>query len=130
MRWSINNSGSISYAATGMSSDGGYRVFFEDDIISTGSGSSFSFVASGAGEYAITAWYDSQVSSLIVMTVNMVGLGIIVTVLASYIAPIANDIREKRSIRPEKLTQNLIRTVIFIVVATLMWGVLHTIAIG
>ena len=130
MRWSINNSGSISYAATGMSSDGGYRVFFEDDIISTGSGSSFSFVASGAGQYEITAWYDSQVSSLIVMTVNMVGLGIIVTVLASYIAPIANDIREKRSIRPEKLTQNLIRTVIFIVVATLMWGVLHTIAIG
>ena len=130
MRWSINNSESISYAATGMSSDGGYRVFFEDDVISTGSGSSFSFVASGAGEYEMTAWYDSQVSSLIVMTVNMVGLGIIVTVLASYIAPIANDIREKRPIRPEKLTQNLIRTVIFIVVASLMWGVLHSIAIG
>ena len=108
----------------------GYRVYQDDVVISPGVGPSFSFTAIGGGDFEIVAWHSKSVSSLVVLTVNMVGLGIIVTVLASYIAPIANDIKEKRPIRPEKLTQNLIRTVIFIVVASLMWGVLHTIAIG
>ena len=108
----------------------GYRVYQDGGVIGVGVGPSFSFTAIGSGDFEIIVWHEKSVSSLVILTVNMVGLGIIVTVLASYIAPIARDIQEKRPIKPEKLTQNLIRTVIFIVVASLMWGVLHSIAIG
>ena len=119
-----------SFLVSGLDTEMGYRVYLDDVLIAFGYGPSFGFTATGDGEYEIVVWTSKSVSSLIVFTVNMVGVGIIVTVLASYIVPIANDIQQNRPIKPEKLTQNLIRTVIFIVVASLMWGVLHSIAIG
>ena len=128
--WTSTASSSVTYTLANLASTSGYRVYLDGEVIATGLGPLFSFTSALSGEFEVQIWYERQVSALIVLTVNMVGLGIIVTVLASYIAPIANDIREKRPIRPEKLTQNLIRTVIFIVVASLMWGVLHSIAIG
>ena len=133
MGWSVDfvgDSASIAFEVHGLDAGLGYRVYLDDTVIATGTGSSFSFNAVGEGDFEIIVWYVQGVSSLVVLTVNMVGLGIIVAVLASYVVPIARDIQEKRPIKPEELTQNLIRTVIFIVVATLMWGVLHTIAIG
>ena len=132
MEWTTDCSSSttFSYTVSGLDSELGYRIYQDSVVIATGIGPSFSFSAIGGGDFEIVEWYGKQVSGLIVLTVNMVGLGIIVAVLASYIAPIANDIKEKRPIKPEKLTQNLIRTVIFIVVASLMWGVLHSVAIG
>ena len=120
----------VTFTLSGLDTNLGYKILQDESVIATGLGPSFSFIATGSGEFQIVEWYGKQVSSLVVLIVNMIGLGIIVTVLASYIAPIANDIKEKRPIKPEKLTQNLIRTVIFIVVASLMWGVLHSIAIG
>ena len=132
VEWLINSTDTpnIIFSVSGLSSEWGYRVYQDGSVIATGMGPSFSFTATGSGEFEIVVWNTKAVSSLVVLTVNMVGLGMIVTVLASYVAPIARDIREKRPIKPEKLTQNLIRTVIFIVVASLMWGVLHSIAIG
>ena len=118
------------FTVSGLDSTAGYRVYEDDEVIATGTGPSFVFTATGGGVFTIDAWYDKQVSSLIILTVNMVGLGMVVTVLAAYIAPIARDIQEKRPVKVEKLTQNLIRTVIFIIVASLMWSVLHSIAIG
>ena len=131
--WSIvpsNSSTTFSLTVSGLDSTQGYRVYQDGVMIAPGTGPGFSFTAIGGGDFEIIEWYGKQVSSLILLTVNMVGLGIIVTVLASYISPIARDIQDKRPIKPEKLTENLIRTVIFIVVASLMWGVLHSIAIG
>ena len=120
----------ITYTISGLPYDSGYRCYQDDLVVIYGFGPGFEFSTIGGGEFEIVYWYERQISAIVVLTVNMIGLGMIVTVLASYIAPIARDIKEKRPVRPEKLTQNLIRTVIFIVVASLMWGVLHSIAIG
>ena len=129
--WNVTSTTySATFVLSGLNPTLGYRVYQDGGVIATGTGPSFSFTTTSEGVFEVVEWHGKQVSSLVVLTVNMVGLGMIVTVLASYVAPIARDIQEKRPIKPEKLTQNLIRTVIFIVVASLMWGVLHTIAIG
>ena len=78
----------------GLSSEYGYRVYQDGGVISTGIGSWFTFSATGAGYFEIEIWNDDTVSSMIVLTVNMVGLGILVSVIAGWVMPFSRAIKK------------------------------------
>jgi hypothetical protein len=125
-----DNDESTIYYLVGLDEQMGYRVYQDGEVIATGLGPSFSFTAVGGGEFEIEVWHERTVSTLVVFTVNMVMLGIFVTIAASFVNPIAQDMRAGRQIKPERLMKNLVRTFIFIIVGLIMWGLLHQIAIG
>ena len=133
LSWSLEKDpaiSSVSYAIFGLPTSYGYRVFQDGVVIAAGVGPVFEFTITADGEFEIQAWYGREVSSLIVLTVNMVGLGIMLGVLGTLVVPLARDIQKGKNIKPERVTRDLIRTVIFIVVGCVMWIVLHSIAIG
>lgn len=128
--WSTTGDGNIAFTVSNLNPDSGYRVYQDGEVIATGLGPSFSFTAVGGGEFTVEVWHERTVSTLVVFTVNMVMLGIFVTIAASFVNPIAQDVRAGRQIKPDKLMKNLVRTFIFIIVGLIMWGLLHQIAIG
>ena len=130
--WNITANETVSIYGTilGLDSEYGYRVSLDGDPIAVGVGPSVYFSASGDGLYTVELWTTREVSAMIVLTVNMVGLGVVVSIVGSFVMPIAEDIRKNRPVKMNKLFPSFIRTVVFIIIGLLMWGVLHAIAIG
>ena len=131
--WDTDDGGaniSISYTLSSLSTDLGYKIFINDDIVSTTYGPTVSFSFDGEGSFEVVVWYGRQVSGLIVLTVNMVGLGIVISIIGGFIVPLTRDIQAGRVVKSHRVIRDLIKTVVFIVVGLLMWGLLHQIAIG
>ena len=111
--------------------DMGYKVTLDGSVIAIGYGPSFSFTATDGGSFEVVVWYEKTVSTLIVLTVNMVGLGMMVAVVGGWVMPFARDIKRGRyNSRPEEMIPQVIKCVVFIVVASAMWVLLESIAIG
>jgi len=130
LSWTSAATGAVQYTVIGLSSANGYRVYQDGEVISTGIGAWFTFSATGSGDFIVEVWNTNTVSSMIVLTVNMIGLGIVVSVIAGFVMPFARDIKAGRPIKTERAIRDLIKTVVFIVIGLLMWGLLHQIAIG
>ena len=128
--WETSSTEAIEYSIYGLDRNKGYRIYHNGSIMLTALGGSFSFTMAGGGEFSIEEWYEREVSAMVVLTVNMVGLGIVVSIVGSFVMPIAEDIRKNRPVKMNKLFPSFVRTVIFIIIGLLMWSVLHTIAIG
>lgn len=118
------------YTVHGIDADTGYKVYQDGDVIATGTGPTLSFTATGGGEFEVVVWYPKTVSSMIVLTVNMVGLGILVSVIAGWVIPFSRSIKIGAYRTVEPMMKDLIKGVVFIVIALIMWGMLHNIAIG
>jgi parallel beta-helix repeat protein len=129
IKWDTLNGG-LNYLVTNLSNDHGYKVYQDGVVIATGVGPTLSFTATGGGNFTVEVWYSSEVSSMIVLTVNMVGLGILVSVIAGWVMPFSRAIKKGTYTNANQMMKELIRGFIFIVVALIMWVMLHNIAIG
>ena len=128
-QWTVDSEDTISYSIIGLP-DYGYKVSLNDILLLTDYGPSFSFSSASNGEFEIIVWNTKAVSTLVVLTVNMVGLGIILGVVGNFVVPIARDIQKGKAIKPEQVTRDMIKTVVFIIVGCVMWVILHAVAIG
>lgn len=131
MVFSDNPAASITYHIIGLSSEYGYQVYRDGQVIATGTGPSFTFTVAGGGDFEIQIWYGRTVSSLVLLTVDMVALGVVVSIISGLVIPIANSMkRDGKRVRLEDVTGKLIRTVVFVVVALIMWGFMRTVVLG
>lgn len=121
---------SVFYVVYKLSSDSGYKVYLDGNVIATGTGPTLSFTATGGGEFEVVVWYPKTVSSMVLLTVNMVGLGILVSVIAGWVIPFSRAIKAGRYTNTNQMMKELMRGFIFIVVALIMWTMLHNVAIG
>ena len=125
-----NNIVSVTYTVSGLDSDMGYKVYQDGVVITTGTGPSFSFTATGGGEFEVVVWNTKTVSTLVVLTINMVGLGIMVSVAVGWVLPFARDIKGGKFRSTDQMIKELIHGVVFIVVGCFMYVMLYNVAIG
>lgn len=120
----------VSYSILNLDNGYGYRVYQGTDIIHTGLGGTLLFTAYGNGDFTVEVWNTRQVSTLLILAVNLVAVGIVVSVLSGMVVPIVNDIKQKKQVKPDRLIRDAIKSVVFIVVGLSMWVLLRTVAIG
>lgn len=130
--WTMTASPTLSviYTVSGLEVDMGYKVYQNGVVITTGTGPVVTFTASGGGEFEVVTWYEARISNLIVLTINMVGLGIMASVVVGWVMPFAKDIKKGKYTSTDKMVNELIRGVIFIVVGMFMYVMLYNVAIG
>ena len=128
--WTAWDDTPATYTVTA-SSESSYKVYLDGGLLATGLGATFSFTANSGGEFTVVVWGDRQVSAMVIITVNMVGLGIVMAVVGGWVMPLAKDVQKgKYSVRPEKLIPEVVKCAMFIIVAVSMWVFLKNVAIG
>ena len=120
----------LTFILSGLDADMGYKVYQDGVVITTGTGPSFSFTATGGGEFEVVVWNTKTVSTLVVLTINMVGLGIMVSVAVGWVLPFARDIKGGKFRSTDQMIKELIHGVVFIVVGCFMYAMLYNVAIG
>jgi hypothetical protein len=114
------------FTVSGLRSDGSYKVIQDGVVVGTGFGPSFSFTVSGNGTFEIVAWYPATVSRLVVLTVNMLAMGLLVGVIGAAITPL----RDPKNRNPEKFGKVVLNTVICIVVGIILITVVNNMFLG
>jgi hypothetical protein len=99
-------------------------------VIATGGGPSFSFTAIGNGEFQVDIWGEKTVSTMVVLAVDMVGIGILVSLIGSFVVPYAQRIKKGQMIHINILMNDLVHTIIFVIIGVIMWVILHKLVIG
>lgn len=131
-QWDVddNITGTVSYIIEGLDSSTGYLIYQDGEVISTGTGPTITFTATGGGEFEVVVWNTKTVSTLIVLTVNMVGLGIMVSVVFGWVLPFSRSIKKGSFRTNDQMTKELLKGVVFIVVGMFMYSMLWNVAIG
>lgn len=125
-----DDSASATYYLIGLDSDSGYKVYQDGVVITTGTGPSFSFTATGGGEFEVVVWNTKTISTLVVLTINMVGLGIMVSIAVGWVLPFTRDIKNGKYRSTDQMIKELIHGVVFMVVGCFMYVMLYNVAIG
>ena len=120
----------VTYIVYGLRDDLMYEVYHESVRVDTYDGPSFSFTVNGNGSVKILEWYAQSVSGLVVLAVNMVSLGMVISIVVGWVIPFTKAIRDGKFRRLDQMTTDLIRGAIFIVIAILMTVMLNNIVLG
>lgn len=128
--WIIGSTNETSFTINGLDSTISYRVYQDGEVIATGGGPSFSFTAIGNGEFQVDIWGEKTVSTMVVLAVDMVGIGILVSLIGSFVVPYAQRIKKGQMIHINILMNDLVHTIIFVIIGVIMWVILHKLVIG
>lgn len=131
--WSVNLTGLtviVTFTISNLQADTTYKVYQDGVSFAITDSTTFTFTTATGGQFEVQEWYGKQVSTMIVMTVNLVGLGILIAVIGGFVMPFANNISKGKYRKIDVMMNDLLHCVVYIIVALLMWGLLQHIAIG
>lgn len=120
----------VTYYLRGLDEEYTYLIYKDGYVILTATGPTITFSSTGDGEFEVIIWNTKTISSLTVLTVNMVGLGILVSVVFGWVVPFSKSIKKGEFRRTEQMTKELMKGVVFIVVGMFMYSMLWNVAIG
>ena len=119
-------SDTVTYTLVGLEDGMSYRVFQDGAYLTYGAGPSFTFVASGNASIAVTEWHASTVSRLVMLTVNMLAMGLLVGVIGAAITPLRNP----KNRNPDKMMKIVLNVTVCIIVGIILITLVNDMFIG
>ena len=103
-----------------------YQIYQDGEYIGYGEGPTFTFSAVGNGTFEIYLWYPATVSRLVVLTVNMLAMGLLVGVIGATIQPL----REPKNRTPDKMTKVFINAAVCIIIGIVLITLVNNMFLG
>lgn len=124
--WEVTDSQAVTYYLSDLMPQTGYRVYQDGQMIGVYYGPSISFTATGGGEFEIVEWYPRTVSIFVLFTYTILSIGMVLAIVVATVRPIVQGGYSN----PEVMKRLVIRTVIFVVLATTLLAVVYQMFIG
>lgn len=124
--WSVEATAGQSYTVTGLDPGTSYKVYLDGQMIYHGYGTSLTFASTSGGEFEIRVAHPATVSKLLVLTVNMLALGLMVGVIGAAIKPL----KDPKNRRPEVFQKVIINAMICIVVGVILITMVNDMFLG
>jgi hypothetical protein len=126
VNWTVDASNpTMTFTLTG-SSTLSYRLYQNGTLAGTKNGPTATFEVTGSGTFYITTGYTTEVQTYIDLIYVMLALGLVVGLAGVAMVPL----KDPKNRNPKRLTKVLLNAVIYIVVGTILIGVVHEIFIG
>lgn len=125
-----SNGSTVQYTVTGVIENEGYRVIVGGNTVFSGEGPNLTFNITG-GDYTIwVMWDPSTEMRLVLLTVDMVGIGMVVSIIGSWVVPFIRAQDRKKHLSMNMTVPMLIRTMVFIVIGITLWVLLRNMALN
>lgn len=116
---------SVIFTTTGLDSGMAYKAYNDGVAIALGDGPTFTFDASGGGDYEIKSIYSIQISSLVKLVPLIFSIGIIVGVIGEG----TYSLRKQKMRTTAQMVRSLLNMVIYIVIGLALVGIMYSILV-
>lgn len=121
--WTANETATYTvYVSAGASC----KVYQDGQVIALDYGPGFTFTAPNGGQFEVEMWYPASVSRLVVLTLDMLAMGVLVVIIAAATKPL----KDSKNRTPDKVMKTLIQTAIYVIVALVLISMANNMFLG